>query len=184
MSNTVKRWIESYRLSRDSPDGVRLIIEDLREAARTSQDAATVLAIVEADQRRRRLRDDADLQAAFKRFDDQFFGGRLAVGTRVVFDPKLNGITTERGATKKDGSIVFVSPGDLDWEYVLIHEMVHAFEYRYPDEVEVSETGRSLAGPTLIKVLYQDHTELFFSKLLQVMAARGHGHDWLFLYYG
>ena len=171
--------VERYRYVRDDLEQTKEFVEELREFGGEE----SLIALIEADQRVRRMPTDADVQVTFNRYDQSIFQGVLNGGTRVELDPKLC-VGNEDGATKHDGSVIYLNPNILDWEYVLIHEMVHAFEFRYPSAVDLSVAGQSLAQSSLLNALYQSHSALFFSKLFAVMTTRGHSGDWMFLYFG
>lgn len=121
------------------------------------------------------------LRRAFADFDARFFGGRLASGTQVAImevpqegqAPALE--EAEHGACKKNGSILYVNPSsNHDWRCSLLHEMVHAFEYRFPDAVTETDEGRAAERRHGRNPFLGQHSARFFSKLFEVMRARGH----------
>jgi hypothetical protein len=152
-----------------------------------------------------------ELQTKFREFDIGYFGGRLYDGgtqARVMSSDDLRATLLEMGRTKEavripddiaedgltspDGSVIWVNPeGDHDWQCTLLHEMVHAYEKRFGARMLKSEEGRAAAawseGP-LPKMCHVVHSAQFFTKLFEIMRARGHdpapGGDDFSLYFG
>ena len=124
----------------------------------------------------------ADLDQQFKAFDQQFFDSRLTTGTKVAFHPDL---PADEGVCKKDGSLIYVGDGSRpEWERTLLHEMVHAFEHRFPDDLLVTTEGEA-ASRTILSVIYEPHSPGFFTKLFEIMRVRGHDPtDDFSLYFG
>lgn len=115
------------------------------------------------------------LEAAFGAFDRDYFGARLRGGTGVFLDQRM--IDHEDGATKKDGSEIYISPSTQhEWRKTLIHEMVHAFEFRFPGATVITPEGQKngdfYAQPAMV-ALHDVHSAEFFTKLFEVIRARG-----------
>ena len=116
----------------------------------------------------------AQLDEAFKAFDQEYFEGQLVGGTTVTLEPKLAGAETDDGDCSRDGKLILISPrDDHNWECTLLHEMVHAQEYRFPGAITPSDEGRA-ASKRFPRYLYGEHSPEFFTKLLEVMRRREH----------
>ncbi len=117
-----------------------------------------------------------ELETRFAEFDRDFFGSCLSDETCVAIDARMSGL--EDGACRKDGKQIFLPPDGDDWGCTLIHEMVHAYVYRFPGRVVISQEGENLgiyfAQPLLLDIHGAGHCGAFFSKLVEVMRARGH----------
>lgn len=131
---------------------------------------------------------DSWVAETFARFDRLFFDGRLEGGTVTAQVIVPRGRTerlddVEQGSCKKDGSIIYLNgAGDHDWRYTLLHEMVHAFEYRFPGDIQPTAEG-SAVERRYSNALYEPHSAAFFTKLFEVMRARGHDPEAHFEHY-
>ncbi len=117
-----------------------------------------------------------ELRGRFESLDQELFEGRLKNGTVVQIMEPREGVDLAEdidGYCRNDGSEIRINPVAEEWECTLVHEMVHAFEYRFPDDIKVTEEGE-LASRRYPALFYEKHTAKFFTKLLEVMRARGH----------
>jgi hypothetical protein len=122
-----------------------------------------------------------ELQATFDAFDRLHFEGvlngmvRLVVATlpaNAPSDVELGDLA--HGATSPDGREIRLNPeGDHEWEFTLLHEMVHSFEALFPGQIVVTQEG-SVASARCPVVLYGPHSPPFFTRLFEIMRARGH----------
>ena len=119
----------------------------------------------------------AEAEARFVALDATHFGGRLAATTFIELIVPMRGnrlAQPEDGACKSDGSIVYLNPrSGYDWESTLLHEMVHAFEYRFGDEIIESAEARQTEKKYPPHPFYGGHSAKFFTKLFEVIRARG-----------
>ncbi len=138
---------------------------------------------IEEDQRVRVAPDAEVVARSFAKFDALYFGSQLSGGTAVTLDPAL--VDHERGSTKKDGTRIFLAPDDLDWAYTLLHEMVHAFEFRFPGAIEPTPEATRHAAKADPFEVHGSHSPAFFSKLFEIMRLRGHEPKvWYDVYFG
>ncbi|MFO0714277.1 MAG: hypothetical protein U0353_30835 [Sandaracinus sp.] len=174
-----------YLLFRENEQARTLFLEEFRERRESGDaSAAAFVRLVEADAARRRLPTESDVEETFARLDGELFDGRLRGRTTVKLDSKLGEENGNYGACSKDGKLILLAADQLDWEYHLVHEMVHAFEGLYPGEIQATSAGKALASKNHIASLYTPHSAEFFTKLFEVMQARGHDREWFGLYFG
>jgi hypothetical protein len=119
----------------------------------------------------------AEVEQRFRDFDAAYFEGRLAGRTCVELLVPTQGnhlAQPEDGACKYDGSVIYLNPrSEHDWEGTLLHEMVHAFECCFGEQLAESEEGRDTAARYPPHPFYGGHSPRFFTKLFEVMRARG-----------
>ena len=117
------------------------------------------------------------VEELFRSFDSTLFQGRLSTGTAVELLVPTRGnrlAQPEDGACRSDGSVVYLNPrSDHDWECTLVHEMVHAFEYRFGDEIRATPEGRDAEQRFPPHPFYGGHSAKFFTKLFEVIRRRG-----------
>ena len=110
---------------------------------------------------------------AFKAFDAAHFAGALAASTTVVVKTMAQGMA---GGNHSGGTIIEIGSNDGNWEETLIHEMVHALEFQFPGQITVTTEGtaaRNWFSQPFFRLSYAPHSAEFFSKLFEVMKARG-----------
>jgi hypothetical protein len=98
----------------------------------------------------------AEVEQRFRDFDAAYFEGRLAGRTCVELLVPTQGnhlAQPEDGACKYDGSVIYLNPrSEHDWEGTLLHEMVHAFECCFGEQLAESEEGRSpVSAPPFLR---------------------------------
>jgi hypothetical protein len=117
------------------------------------------------------------VEELFQTFDAALFQGRLSTGTQVELLVPTQGnrlAQPEDGACRSDGSVVYLNPrSEHDWQCTLLHEMVHAFEYRFGSEIAVSTEGRAAEQRFPPHPFYGGHSAKFFTKLFEVIRHRG-----------
>jgi hypothetical protein len=122
-----------------------------------------------------------ELQAKFTELDQLHFGGALNGLVQLVVatlpphappDVELGDLA--HGATSPDGKEIRMNPGgDHEWEFTLLHEMVHSFEAQHAGNIHVTQEGEA-AHVRCPAAFYGPHSSAFFTKLFEVMRARGH----------
>jgi len=112
--------------------------------------------------------------AAFSRFDAAYFSGTLAASTAVAVKAMPSALS---GGNHSGGTVIEINATDPNWEETLIHEMVHATEFQFPQQITLTPEGvnahRVYSMPAM-RLFYDEHSAMFFSKLFEVMKARGH----------
>lgn len=123
----------------------------------------------------------AELQVRFVAFDQLHFGGALNGLVQLVVaalppnaPPDVELADLAHGATSPDGREIRLNPeGDHEWEFTLLHEMVHSYEAILPARINPTPEGAT-ASARCPPIIYGPHSPAFFTKLFEIMRARGH----------
>ena len=121
------------------------------------------------------------MQAKFAEFEQLHFAGALKGLVQLVVatlppnaPPDVELADLAHGATSPDGREIRLNPeGDHEWEFTLLHEMVHAFEAIFPDQISPTAEGATASARCPV-LLYGLHSPAFFTKLFEIIRARGH----------
>ena len=130
------------------------------------------------------------IKELFHEFDERHFERKLGTETQLDFKPLTGTIFAQ---CRLGGRLIEI---DLDpckthetqVDCSLLHEMVHAYEFLFPEAVAETQEARdrsefySTPAPAM---LYGPHSARFFTKLFEVMRDRGHDLQTDFhLYFG